>query len=290
VGKQAFDRKLEALETLRASGDAGEIRKALKDRNNFLVSKAAAIAARRGDPELIPDLTAAFERFLKDPVKSDPQCWAKTAIAKALRDLAYERADVFVRGLRHIQMEPTYGGRQDSAEGLRAACALAIPGCPLPRAEILAHLVDALGGDPGKTVRADAARAIAQIPGPDSILLLRLKALTGDPDSEVTGQCLASLLEIDAGGQIPFVAQFLDKPGDAAYEAVALGSARHAAAADFLISVIVGGRVEQGLVAIQALAASRFRDEHRERARAAAGSRDEPKLQAAFEKAFTSST
>src|SRR5581483_9403533 len=73
VAKDSFDKKLEAL---RASDDPDQIRKALKDRNNFLVSKAAALAASRGLVSLIPDLEAAFDRFFKDPVKSDPKCWA----------------------------------------------------------------------------------------------------------------------------------------------------------------------------------------------------------------------
>jgi len=318
MSKQAFDKKLEAVAALRDSADPDQLRKALKDRNNFLVSKAAAIAASA--PALIPDLESAFDRFMHDPVKSDPKCWAKFAIAKALKDLGYDRADLFVRGLKHIQMEPSYGRPEDSAVTLRATCALALVTCPLPRAEILTHLVDALGGDPAKPVRTDAARAIAQIPGPDSILLLRLKALAGDEDSEVTGQCLASLLEIDAQGQIPFVAGFLARADDVAFEAIAalgdchepqssailidnfeknanpevqraillsLGASRHAAAANFLLSIIQDGRGTHASIAIQALGAGRFRDEYRERARAAAAARDDSRLMAAFEKEFS---
>ncbi|MBZ5604477.1 MAG: HEAT repeat domain-containing protein, partial [Acidobacteriia bacterium] len=299
--------------------DADQIRKALKDRNNFLVSKAAAIAGSRGLPALIPDLEGAFDRFMKDPVKSDPKCWAKMAIAKSLKELNYDGADLFLRGLRHIQMEPSFGRPEDSAVTLRATCALALVACPLPRAEILTHLVDALGGDPAKPVRADAARAIAQIPGPDSILLLRLKALAGDAESEVTGQCLASLLEIDAAGQIAFVAKFLKQPGDVAFEAAAalgechdpgaaavliehfttgpdfemqraillsLGASRHAQSAQFLTSVIADGRRDPAGIAIQALAAGRFRDEYRGRVRAAVADRGDAKLIDIFEKEF----
>src|SRR5262249_19055805 len=109
TGKQAFDKKIEALKELRSLPDSATagagLRKALKDRSNYLVSKAAAIVAELNLTDLIPDLLAAFERFLIDPVKSDPQCWAKLAIVKALKDLGHREPDVFLRGLTHIQLE-----------------------------------------------------------------------------------------------------------------------------------------------------------------------------------------
>src|SRR5579862_135441 len=142
---------MQALEALRSSRDVAELRTALRDRNNFLVSKAAAIAGELGIRELIPDLAAAFERFLRDPAKSDPQCWAKNAIAKALKDLNYHEPDFYVRGLKHIQLEPVWGGQEDSAAALRGACVLALVACPLPRLGILTHFVDALAGDRAKS-------------------------------------------------------------------------------------------------------------------------------------------
>jgi len=307
VGKQAFDKKLEAIESLR---EPEPLRKALKDRNNFLVSKAAAIAARAGLKELAPDLAAAFDRFMIDPVKSDPKCWAKIAIAQALKDLDSDDASLFIRGLKHIQMEPSYIRPEDTAVKLRGTCAMALVGCALPRYEILLHLVDSLGADPDRTVRMDAARAIAQIPGQDSLLLLRLKALSKD-EPEVIGQCFVSLLEISPAEQLPFVARFLDSDMDTAVEAVAalgechdaeaapllikkhqnsahsdlkraivlsLGASRHNAAADYLLTL-----VSSDPAAIRALAAGRFRDEYRDRVRAAI---DDPKQMAIFESEF----
>src|SRR6202011_1733004 len=93
TGKEAFDRKIELLRELRSSPDdpatADKLRKALRDRSNYVVSKAAAVISDLSLVDLVPDLLAAFERFLIDPVKSDPQCWAKIAIAKALKDLGH---------------------------------------------------------------------------------------------------------------------------------------------------------------------------------------------------------
>jgi hypothetical protein len=47
----------------------------------------------------------------------------------------------FLRGLRHIQTEPVWGGREDTAHVLRAACCAALPQCAdLTRDEVLRHL------------------------------------------------------------------------------------------------------------------------------------------------------
>jgi HEAT repeat protein len=322
VNKQAFDQKMDALDALRASADLPttieHLRKALKDRNNYIASKAAAIAGELGLRELVPDLAAAFRRFLVDPVKSDPQCWAKNAIAKALKDLEYSEADFFVGGLKHFQFEPVWGGKADTAATLRGACALALVSCPLPRFGILTHLVDTLGSDPGSTVRVDAARAITQLSGPDSVLLLRLKALCGDSEAEVVGQCFAGLLEMSPQDSIPFVASFLDaKNADIRVESAAalgechepaavamleerwrahkdpdtrraillsIGASRHTAAAEFLLSVVADGLSEDAANAIRALAAGRFRDDYRQRAAAAIESRNN--LLGVFKKEF----
>jgi hypothetical protein len=324
VGKQAFDRKIAALESLRATPNSAEtesqLRKALKDKSNFLASKAAALAGGFGLKPLIPDLSAAFDRFLIDPVKTDPQCWAKSAIVKALKDLGYEEPELFLRGLTHVQLEPVWGGRDDTAATLRGACAFALLNCPLPRFEILEHLSTRLAIDPVKTVRTDAACAIAQLSGPDSILLLRFKALVGDPEPEVTGQCLVSLLGLSPRDYIPFVADFLSaKDPDVRMEAAAavgechdpqaveilkerfpsqtdpgvrraillsLGASRQPSAAEFLWSVLVDARLEDAANAIRALASSRFREECRQRVAQAVEQRGESELLQIFRKEF----
>ena len=213
-GKEAFERKLQALASLRAASSpeaAPEVaidplRKALKERSNYLVSKAAALAGDLRLTALVPDLLAAFDRFMMDPAKTDPKCWAKDAIVKALKDLNHDDPAVFLRGIEHVQMEPVWGGSVDTALTLRGACALALAGCSLDRQTILARLIDRMADE--KPVRIDAIRALGQCPGPDTALLLRLKALLGDKESEVTGQCFDVLLEISPADSVPFVARF----------------------------------------------------------------------------------
>ena len=122
MGKQSFDRKVEEIAELRSAPEETalpQLRKALKDRSNYVVAKAAAIAGERQFHSLEPDLLAAFERFMSDPAKSDPQCWAKNALAKALKDLSLNDPAVFFRGIAHFQLEGTWGGNVDTAATLR---------------------------------------------------------------------------------------------------------------------------------------------------------------------------
>lgn len=207
------------------------LRKALRDRNNFICSKAAAVAADLLLRDTIPDLVGAFDRFLKDPAKTDPQCWAKIAIVKALKDLGHDDPAVFLRGIAHRQ---TF---VDAESTLRGACALALVQCSRPRETILLHLADVLA-DPEMRTRIDAARAIAQLPGQDSMLMLRVKAQAGDKEPAVIGQCLLSLLGIDPRVSIPFVARFLTSPNeDLRFEAAAaLGECPDLAAVETLIA------------------------------------------------------
>ena len=144
--KRSFEEQLAALDELRQQAPEAAIeplRKALAHRNNYVVAKAADLVSKFRLSELIPELVAAFERFFADPIKSDPQCWAKNALSRALVALEYEDAAVFLRGMRHIQLEPVWGGRSDTAGALRATCALALVQCrSLPETDLLACLME----------------------------------------------------------------------------------------------------------------------------------------------------
>ena len=210
MSKQAFDAKIAAFEALRTSPQHAEepLRKALLDRNNFLVSKAAALVGDLFVSALIPDLLAAFDRALVDPAKTDPQCWAKNAIAKALKELSHHDAEVYLKGLRYIQMEPVWGGQVDTAATLRGTCVQALIDCQLPDLTMLIHLAEALA-DAEKGVRVDAAMALSRAGIPEAAPLLRFKALSGDPEPEVLGQCFHSLLQMAPGDSVAFVRRFL---------------------------------------------------------------------------------
>lgn len=220
-----------------------ELRKALLDRVNLVVAKAAKLVAERQIRELIPELLATFDRLFVDPVERDTQCWAKNAIAKALTDLDYRESAPFLRGRQHIQMEAVWGGRQDTAQTLRGICLLGLASCnDITRAKILRLLVDSMA-DEAQVVRVDAVHAVAEMDGEEAILVLRLKARVGDREAAVIGQVFDSLLRLERDAALPLVAEFLDGPDDVREEAaLALGSSRMAAAVEILLKALPRAR------------------------------------------------
>ena len=223
------------------------LRKALGDRVNLMVAKAAALASELRFTELTPDLLRAFDRLFENPAKTDQQCWGKNAIATALKELDYNESAPFLRGAVHIQMEPAYGGAVDTAGALRGICLLALPGCAdIRREEIMRHLVNALTEE-DPSVRADAARAFGAMGGDESALVLRLKARVGDQEAPVIGQVLESLLVVERARALPFVKEFLNRMGGETAEeaALALGNSRIPAAVDLLLEAWQGAMGEE---------------------------------------------
>jgi HEAT repeat protein len=220
--RQNFDAELAVLETLRnlpADEAAPALTHALDHRNNYLVAKAATLAQHHQLLALIPELTAAFSRFLEDAAKTDPQCWAKIAIAKALASFECQDSEFFLRGMRHVQLEPGWGGASDSAGPLRSTCALALVQCrELDSHRVLLHLVP-LFADKVLSVRVDAARGVEQVGTDSAALVLRLRAELGSGEPELLGACYGGVLAVEGPSAIPWAAQFLPPEDDAAAEA-----------------------------------------------------------------------
>jgi hypothetical protein len=163
--KRNFDAELAALEALRdESPEAAEpkLAKALNLRNNFLVAKAAGVTMHHHLSSLTSEMVAAFPRFLENSSKSDPQCWAKNALAKALAAFEYQEPEIFLSGMRHIQMEPVWGGSADTAGTLRGICALALVQCrEVNSHRVLIHLMPLLADKElscGSTLPAPSSR------------------------------------------------------------------------------------------------------------------------------------
>jgi HEAT repeat protein len=238
-----LEERLEELKALRGSSLGNSLdpvlRRALEDRSNLIVAEAAKLIGDHHRASLIPDLLKAFDRLFDSPVKTDSKCWGKTAIVKALTALDYSESPPFLRALGHVQMEPVWGGQEDAAIHLRANAALALVQCTdLPRAWVLRHLVDALA-DTADSVRIDVVRALEQLNGEESVLLLRLKAHSGDPGPHVIGQVFDSLLQLEGEKAVKFVVPFLASENDGICDeaALALGASRLPAAAKALIDV-----------------------------------------------------
>ena len=182
------------------------LREAMRHPTNVVVAKAATIAGARQATALAPDVATAAKRFFDQP---DLQCLAKIATVRALKELEQLEPDLFYRGLRHVQMEPSWGGPVDTAGPLRAISALAISECrAIPARDALRTLIDALP-DKELHTRIDVVRAIGQLTTLEADAVLRTKARLGDAEPEVVGQCLLSLVERDWEQALPFAAGFL---------------------------------------------------------------------------------
>jgi HEAT repeat protein len=223
---RSFERELAQLETLSGripdANGIERVRRALGSENNYLVAKAARIVADYSLAGLLPEVLAAFDRFFVDPVKNDPQCWAKNALVKTLVKLECRDATVYLRGLRHTQDEPVWGGQSDTAGSLRGTCTRALVVCEgLNNIDLLNILLEPLL-DQDKAVRMEAARAMGQVGGASAALLLKLRILLRKEDPEVLGACFSALLGMehsDRPGTISLVADFLDAGEEAAAEA-----------------------------------------------------------------------
>ena len=314
-----IEQQLDALSVLRAQGPTEPaitaLRNALTSPTNLVIAKAAAIAADLAFHPLLPDLCAAFHRLFDNATRTDPQCWGKNGIAKALKDLGHSESNEFLCGLHHVQMESVWGGQQDTAAVLRGTCALALVQCTdITKRDTLRHLID-LFADPFATVRTDIARALEQLAGHEAALLLRLKARIGDQDSAVTGQVLESLLSLEQHTAVAFVAEFLCARGEVAEEAAlalgasrlpaafeilkqtwmesrmlvpkdillrAISSSRQECAIQFLLDLVRAGRERESVDAIAALELHRGSAEIRDRLTATVVSRQEVAIQEKF--------
>jgi len=228
--RATFDEKLAALKELRGKsgpgpGDAAAVRKAIGDRSNFVVAAAAEIAGAWRLAEAAPDLEAAFDRFLADPIKDDKLCRAKLAIVQALEAMDHLGDSAFAKASRHVQREPAWGPPVDTAPPLRAAGLIGLTRIGPPG--LAATLADALL-DEARDVRSAAASCLGALGTDAAALVLRFKCRVGDKEPEVLSDALRALLTISADEHLPFVVESLDPDDEARCEAAALamGNAR----------------------------------------------------------------
>lgn len=314
---------VEALLTLERSREAGPavlraaLAGALAADQAPAAAKAARMAAERGLTELQPALAQAFGRFLLRPVKSDPGCLAKTAIVEALSRLGHDDPDVYLRGIRHVQLEPVFGGKVDTAVDLRGASAFGLVAIGHPG--VLYELADLLA-DREAPARISAARALAALGSDDAVPLLRLRALIGDDEPRVMAEYLLAILKLQPSSGMPLATRLLDEPGRAEAAATALGESRLAQAFaplrewvgrtlapdlrragllalgrlrseeafEYLLQILEESRGAAALDALQALGQGRGDAALAERVAAVVERRGEPRLRAELSRYFPS--
>jgi HEAT repeat protein len=296
-----------------------ELRAFLNDASNFVVAEAATIIGANAYAGLTPHLVKAFGRLLDDGEKTDKLCRGKIAIIETLNKLEFADEEFFLRGIRVVQNEPVWGGSVDTAIAVRVASAFGL--VRLRSRGVLALLVDMLAAE-DKAERVGAVQALAYSGAEAAGLVLRLKSLLGDEESEVISECLGGLLDLNPVEGIPFVAKFLDAPTEAIQEAallalggsrrpeafevlksfaernqgeiqevafVALALLRLPTATDLLLTRVAEPASAASRAAVAALAIHRYDERIRERTAAAVTQNGDPVLRALFEKRFRSS-
>ena len=222
------DPSREALDTLRAMeqeepGAVGveQLRALLAHRSNHVVGRAARLAGEWKAKGLVPDLTVAFEYFMKDPVKRDPGCAAKRSIIEVLVALEHREPEVYLRGIAYVQPEPVYGGSEDTAAVLRGVCGEGLLECRYTDKYLVAA---SLVMDRDPRTRRVAVESLGRTETPEAELLLRMVVLAdrlgegGGPgrllrpdeeDADIIASALQGLMAIAPERSLDFVAGFL---------------------------------------------------------------------------------
>ena len=304
----------EALEVLRG---------ALADKTNFFVARAAKLAGEMNATDLTRDLVTAFNRFIERP-GSDKGCEAMSAIVEALKIFGAGEPEVYLRGIKHEQMEAGWGESVDVATRLRSESAFAL--VRIGYRDVLWHLVTLLA-DPERDCRLAAARSIGACGADAGLPLLKFKVLASlgekrrvEDEEESVGECLSAMTELNATKAIPFVADYLDHEDERIVEsaALALGTTRRPEALaalkervdrrglpgqrEMLLLAIATLRIEPAIAyllslvaqadargagqAIKAMAVYRRDDTLRTRVAEAVAARNDPIVRQAFEKEF----
>ncbi|MDX2216805.1 MAG: hypothetical protein SFY66_26300 [Oculatellaceae cyanobacterium bins.114] len=177
----------------------------LTSKYGIIVAQAAHLIGEFEMHRFVPDLVAAFSRFMLNAKDSDPGCRAKQAIAETLYRLNYSDEALFLQGIHHVQLEPVWGGQVDTAPRLRGTCALGL--VRMNYSQVMVELADLLA-DSDPEARIGAARAIAYSGNDQGIPLLRLRVKVGDT-TPVLSECLIALLTLAPVPTLPLIQTLL---------------------------------------------------------------------------------
>lgn len=199
--------------------------------SSYLLAERAAVSARSlAARELADDLRSAYDRFFDE---EDKGCGAKKACIEALDALEESDETRLLRGARWVQMEAVFGGSVDVAGPLRAECLAGLVGIGCARAheEAVRLLADNL-----PEVRLSAVRALGALAGRESALLLRFKAMVGDEEPGIVGECFSALMRLAPQDTMDFLRERMmaAPPPVALGAALALGESARPEALDLL--------------------------------------------------------
>lgn len=207
---------------------------ALSNKSNRLVAKAAKLVDHYRVISLCQPMADALTRLLEKSEAADKGCVAMLALSRALINLDHDDADLYLRGMKHVQKEASWGPPVDTAVDLRATCAMGLANSLYPSK--MKPLID-LMVDPEWGARAGAIRALAAIGTDSAWFLLHYKARIGDENPEVVSQCLEALLAGEGAAALSLVTGIAESASSDTREAavLALGASRRDDAIAWLI-------------------------------------------------------
>lgn len=225
--KASIDEQLDQLDTLDFSSpeNAGldELQKALNNKNNRLVAKAARLCSEHHIYSCSEQLKHVFHYFV-DKADKDKGCYAKKAIVKALYELDVIDSEFYTSAIQYRQMEPVWGGSVDTAVEVRCWAAYGLTLSANSR--IILQLLELLH-DAEAQARLGAVKAIANTNPTHAEILLREKILDGDEDAYVVGECFHQLIAIEPEQSLSFIKPYLDHPQEEWVEYAALAIAEY---------------------------------------------------------------
>lgn len=206
----------------------------LQHKSNHVIAAVAVALKRLEETALTPDLMACFTALIPKARERDQGCKALIAIAEALVNTGEHAPEVYLSGVKHVQMEASFGPPVDVAAPLRGLCARGL--VRMRHFEALYASVTLLA-DREVPARIGGVQALGDAGGLAPELLLRLKVLSGD-EEDVIAECFQSLLVAAPERSVLFVAQYLESASEERAEsaAMALGASRLSSASPILIN------------------------------------------------------
>ncbi|MDB4966126.1 MAG: uncharacterized protein JWN44_1815 [Myxococcales bacterium] len=159
----------------------------LRSKRAPVAARAARLVREHRIDGLEAELKDAFDRFMRDPVKSDPGCQAKLAVLEALDYGESMDSAPFVRAVGHVQLE----GAPDTAGGVRARGVLALARMGYADFDLI---VAQLLTDRLTAVRHAALEGLAHRGDRAGAALAQLKISVGDDEPVVTLAAMSALL------------------------------------------------------------------------------------------------
>lgn len=183
------------------------------------VGRAAGLLGRLDASLLGAAALDAFARLGQDGVKLDPGCMGRLALADGLLEGEWPQLEPWWTGLHTVQWEAVWGGRVDTAAGLRGRCALGVvrvgdPRAPLALAGLLAD------GEP--EARRGAVRALREAPEAWALPLLAHRAMAQVEDMDLQLDLYQGLLEREDSLAFELVAEAMEAKREESREAAAI--------------------------------------------------------------------